>query len=80
MMSNLSGFSGPSTESVSDENQSQCNDETALFTLNTLAEMTGFPIHLIKKELLLSDDMGDNEPLPLELLRQAMLKYLDSSI
>ena len=46
--------------------------------LQQFAEMTGFPIELVKKELF-----GENEPgkeVSLSDLREAMLNYLDSTM
>lgn len=42
-------------------------------TLGSLAEMTGFPVDYIKRELLLED-----ETLSVEELRQRVLAYLNS--
>ena len=47
------------------------------FTLQTLSELSGFPIELIKKELLFSEDLPSDTEMSLDELRMAMLKYLD---
>jgi hypothetical protein len=44
-------------------------------SLNKLAELTGFPVDFIKRELLLSDD----STLSVEELREKVLGYLDSN-
>ncbi len=43
----------------------------------SLAELTGFPVEYIKKELLL--DGADEEDMTMEELRKRVLAYLDSS-
>ncbi len=49
-------------------------------SLNTLAEMTGFPAELIQQELFLSEESAEVEGVSLEQLRKAMLSYIDSAI
>lgn len=48
--------------------------ETAV-SLGSLAELTGFPVDYIKRELLLDGE----EELSMEELRKKVLAYLDSS-
>jgi len=48
--------------------------ETEKIPLESLSQLTGFPIEFIKKELLL-----DNEELSMEDLRSSMLNYLEST-
>jgi hypothetical protein len=43
----------------------------------SLAELTGFPVDYIKKELLL--DGADEQDMTIEELRKRVLAYLDSS-
>lgn len=43
-------------------------------SLKQLADLTGFPVEFIKRELLLGD-----EALSVEELREKVLKYLDSN-
>ena len=51
--------------------------DLAAISLGRLAELTGFPVDYIKKELLLE---GENlEELSLEELRKRVLLYLDSN-
>jgi hypothetical protein len=49
-------------------------------SLNTLAEMTGFPAELIQQELFSLQDTAENEGVSLEELRKAMLSYIDSAM
>jgi predicted HTH domain antitoxin len=49
---------------------------TDVVTLGTLAELTGFPVDYIKRELLLEGE--SLEELTLEELRRRVLAYLDS--
>jgi len=44
-------------------------------SLQTLSELTGFPVDYIKRELLLSDD----QEISMADLRTKVLSYLDSS-
>lgn len=46
-----------------------------LVDLNEFASLAGFPVELIKKELVLSDD--NDQKISMAELREAMLKYLD---
>lgn len=46
-------------------------------SLAELSKLTGFPIKLIKDELLLSQD--ENQDVSLKELREAMLKFIDQS-
>lgn len=61
----LKDHSKPSTNEVNEEG----------VNLATLAELTGFPVDYIKRELLLSDD----QELSMDDLREKVLSYLDSS-
>ena len=47
--------------------------------LQSFADMAGFPIELIRKELFEKDPSTQNE-VSLEKLRAAMLSYLDSAM
>ena len=55
---------------------SKTTSETAV-SLGTLAELTGFPVDYIKRELLL--DGESEEAMTVEELRKKVLAYLDSS-
>jgi hypothetical protein len=46
-------------------------------SLGTLAELTGFPVDYIKRELLLGDEMESE--MTMEELRKKVLVYLDSN-
>jgi hypothetical protein len=46
-------------------------------SLGTLAELTGFPVDYIKRELLLGDESV--QEMTMEELRKKVLAYLDSS-
>lgn len=46
-------------------------------SLQTLANMTGFPVELIKDEVFHGQDM---EQVSLEELRSAMLRFIDSTM
>jgi hypothetical protein len=49
-------------------------------SLNTLAEMTGFPAELIQQELFSAETSVEDEGVSLEDLRKAMLSYIDSAM
>lgn len=49
-------------------------------SINTLAEMTGFPAELIQQELFHNDAKADMEGVSLDELRKAMLSYIDSAM
>lgn len=49
----------------------------ASVSLGTLAELTGFPVDYIKRELLLDGEI--EEGMTVEELRRRVLAYLDSS-
>jgi hypothetical protein len=49
--------------------------DTGGVSLATLAELTGFPVDYIKRELVLSED----QELSVEELREKVLGYLDSA-
>jgi predicted HTH domain antitoxin len=55
---------------------SKSTSETAV-SLGTIAELTGFPIDYIKRELLLDGEV--EEAMTVEELRKKVLAYLDSS-
>lgn len=55
---------------------SKTTSET-IVSLGALAELTGFPVDYIKRELLLVD--GPEEDLTLDELRKKVLAYLDST-
>ncbi|MFT6631371.1 MAG: hypothetical protein ACJAS4_001320 [Bacteriovoracaceae bacterium] len=52
-------------------------NENQKVDLKAFAEMTGFPVELIKKELLQDENTDE---LSLEELRAAMVSYLDSTM
>ena len=52
-------------------------NEDQKVNLKAFAEMTGFPVELIKKELLQDENTDE---LSLEELRAAMVSYLDSTM
>ena len=54
-------------------------DSTDGVNLKTLSALTGFPVDLIKKELLLNDGSNGETELSLQELRELMLRYLDST-
>lgn len=60
----LQDVSGPSTSD-------------SVVSLGTLAELTGFPVDYIKRELLLGDE--GTEEMTMEELRMKVLAYLDSN-
>ena len=49
----------------------------AAVSLGALAELTGFPVDYIKRELLLGDET--KEDMTIDELRKKVLAYLDSS-
>ncbi len=54
------------------------NDENQTVDLNSFAEMAGFPLELINKELF--NGNGPDGEVSLEDLRKAMISYLDSTM
>ena len=48
-----------------------------LVDLNEFANMAGFPVELVRKELVL--EQGSEDKVTMGQLREAMLKYLDKS-
>ena len=60
--------------------QGSIDSDSQMFTLADFAEMAGFPVELVKKELFLDEHFKDDEPLPLPVLRQAMVSYLNKSM
>lgn len=46
--------------------------------LSQFADMAGFPVELVKKELMVGTD--GSETVSMDELRAAMLKYLDSTM
>jgi hypothetical protein len=57
---------------------SDVTNESTSVNLSEFAEMTGFPVELVKKELMM--DRNSTEEVSLGELRTAMLKYLDSAM
>ena len=55
---------------------SKTTSETAV-SLGALAELTGFPVDYIKRELLLGEEC--KEDMTIEELRMKVLAYLDSN-
>ena len=60
----LQDVSGPSTD-------------REIVSLGTLAELTGFPVDYIKRELLQEED--ETEAMTMDELRKKVLAYLDSN-
>jgi hypothetical protein len=60
---------------VQDVSNSTAGNEVV--TLGALAEMTGFPVEYIKRELLLGEENIDG--MTMDDLRQKVLAYLDSN-
>jgi hypothetical protein len=56
-----------------DENKPSTNEEGV--SLQTLSELTGFPVDYIQRELVLSNE----EELSVDELRKKVLSYLDSA-
>lgn len=50
-----------------------------IVSLGTLAELTGFPVEYIKRELLLEENEESLEAMTVEELRKKVLAYLDSN-
>jgi len=48
--------------------------------LSSLSELTGFPIDLLKKELLLEGVLDANEEISIEELREAMAKFVNKTL
>lgn len=57
------------------EESTKSKEEEKEISLGSLAELTGFPVDYIKRELLLSDDTSH---LDVEGLRKKVLTYLES--
>ena len=56
---------------------SENTGESTSVNLSEFSEMTGFPVELIKKELMIGEKSNTVE---LSDLRSVMLKYLDSAM
>lgn len=56
----------------------QNTNEQELIELSSLAELTGFPVEMIKKELFNSS--LDSEKITLADLRKAMVSYIDATM
>ena len=63
-------------EALGLQDVSKPNSETGV-TFGTLAELTGFPVDYIKRELLKEGETEDT--MTIEELRKKVLAYLDSS-
>ena len=59
--------------------EDQQNPADMVVTLDALAELAGFPVELVKRELLLGDEIDGQSPLPLSYVRELMMKYLNKS-
>lgn len=53
-------------------------NERELIELSSLADLTGFPVEMIKKELF--DSSLDSEKISLAELRKAMVSYIDQTM
>jgi hypothetical protein len=53
-------------------------EENQVVDLNNFANLVGFPVELVKKELFNSNEEG--KEVTLNELRQAMLTYLDNTM
>jgi len=53
-------------------------NEQELIELSSLADLTGFPVEMIKKELF--DSSLDSEKISLAELRKAMVSYIDQTM
>lgn len=62
-------------ETTTDTQGINLNQEQKVVPLESLSEMTGFPVDFIKKELLLKED-----ELSMEDLRKSMASYLENTI
>jgi hypothetical protein len=51
-----------------------------LVSLGEFSQVIGFPLELIKTELLLDENLNQESTISMNILRQAMLKYLDVSM
>ncbi len=67
---------GAVVQEVSQEN-SKVTAGNEVVSLGALAEMTGFPVEYIKRELLLGEENIDG--MTMDDLRQKVLAYLDSN-
>ena len=47
--------------------------------LQTLADLVGFPVSLIKDELLLASESSDNQTISMNALRVAVSRYIDKT-
>ncbi|MAX67566.1 MAG: hypothetical protein QF441_06820 [Bacteriovoracaceae bacterium] len=57
------------------------NDENRSVNLEDFAQMAGFPVELIKKELFAdNNELKESEEVNLEELRAAMVSYLNSTM
>jgi hypothetical protein len=54
------------------------NEENQTVDLTSFANMAGFPVELIKKELFSNSE--DSDQVSLASLRNAMLKYIDTAM
>ena len=63
------------------EKYAQVNSDKDSMKLSDISNLTGFPLELIRKELLLEDTTGNGNDLELSLgeFRSAMLGYLDKT-
>lgn len=55
----------------------QSNDS---ITLESLSDLTGFPVDMIKKELFESSEISESQEIPLQELRSAMMSFIDESM
>ena len=71
---------GPSTERMvnNSKEQSVLESKDEVIKLESLAELTGFPVELIKKELFKNEEL--TEGVSLDKLRDAMTDYIDATM
>lgn len=55
------------------------NQEGAV-SLQSLSELTGFPLDVIKKELFLESEISDDDLIPIGKLRELMLGFIDKTL
>jgi len=58
--------------------ENKVNKDSEAVSLDSLSELTGFPVELIKRELF-EGQLGEKE-LNLEDLRAAMMSYIDKTM
>ena len=56
------------------------SDSNLIISIESLSELTGFPVELIKEELLVGDKVDPNGSLTMGDLRHAMRQYLTKTL